>query len=61
MLNYEPRKDMCSPACKLGKELKVPVYVFLKDALTRAFGHSFYKALTQIAADYYSAKNLKNK
>ena len=59
MLNYEPRKDMCSPACKLGKELKVPVYIFLKDALVRAFGEPFYKALTQIADGYYSAKQPK--
>lgn len=60
MLNYEPRKDLCAPACKLGKELKVPVYVFLKDALMRAFGKSFYEALCQIADDYYQVNNQKN-
>lgn len=37
--------DICSDACKLGKSLKVPVYVFLKDALIRKFGEEFYKAL----------------
>lgn len=31
--NYEPREDLCSAACKLGKELKVPVYKFLKEPL----------------------------
>lgn len=59
MLNYEPRKDMCAPACKLGKELKVPVYVFLKEALTREYGKSFYEALSQVAADYFKAKQSK--
>ena len=59
MLNYEPRKDMCAPACALGKELKVPVYVFLKDALIREYGQSFYDVLCQIANDYYQIKKSK--
>jgi hypothetical protein len=59
MLNYEPRKDMCAPACKLGKELKVPVYVFLKEALIREHGKAFYDALCQIAKDYYKVKPAK--
>jgi hypothetical protein len=25
-VNYEPREDLCSAACSLGKKLKVPVY-----------------------------------
>lgn len=28
MVNYEPREDLCSAACALGKRLKVPVYIF---------------------------------
>jgi hypothetical protein len=44
-LNYEPREDLCSAACKLGKKLKVPVYVFLKEALIRRYGAAFYEAL----------------
>ena len=32
-VNYEPREDNCKAACTLGKKLKVPVYVFLKEAL----------------------------
>lgn len=59
MLNYEPRKDMCAPACALGKELKVPVYVFLKDALIREYGQSFYDVLCRIANDYYQIKKSK--
>lgn len=55
MLNYEPRETMCNPACALGKKLKVPTYVFLKDALIRKFGEKFYKALEQVAKDFFTA------
>ncbi|MGJ7030787.1 DUF3109 family protein [Niabella hirudinis] len=48
-LNYEPRKKMCSPACKLGKSLQVPVYKFLKEPITRKYGQEFYEVLDQIA------------
>ena len=30
-VNYEPRETLCAPACKLGRSLKVPVYIFLKE------------------------------
>ncbi len=49
-MNYDVW-DICSDACKLGKSLKVPVYVFLKDALTRKFGEEFYETL------HYAANN----
>jgi hypothetical protein len=54
IVNYEPRETMCRPACVQGKRLKVPAYVFLKEALIRKFGNDFYEALEQVA-------NLKNK
>ena len=41
--------DICSDACKLGKSLKIPVYVFLKDALIRKFGEEFYETLDHAA------------
>ncbi len=41
--------DICSDACKLGEKLKVPVYVFLKDALIRKFGEEFYETLDYAA------------
>jgi hypothetical protein len=44
-VNYEPREDLCSAACNLGKKLKVPVYVFLKEALVRKYGTEFYETL----------------
>ena len=48
-VNYEPREDLCSAACSLGKKLKVPVYVFLKDALVRKYGIEFYETLDATA------------
>jgi hypothetical protein len=53
-LNYEPREDLCSAACKLGKKLKVPTYVFLKDALIRKYGEEFYETL-EATAKYMEA------
>lgn len=44
-LNYDPRPSLCKAACKLGKQLKVPVYQFLKEAITRKWGVEFYEAL----------------
>jgi len=48
-VNYEPREDLCKAACTLGKKLKVPVYIFLKDALVRKYGAEFYEALEATA------------
>ncbi len=49
MVNYDPRPTLCKPACKLGKQLKVPVYIFLKDSLTRKYGTGFYRTLEAVA------------
>ena len=57
MLNYDPREDMCSPACSLGKELKVPVYRFLKEPLIREYGQDFYEALDQLSKSKASKEN----
>lgn len=48
-VNYEPREDNCKAACSLGKKLKVPVYVFLKEALVRKYGEQFYLDLEATA------------
>ena len=48
-VNYEPREDHCKAACTLGKKLKVPVYVFLKESLVRKFGQKFYDTLKATA------------
>lgn len=49
LVNYEPRKKLCKPACKLGRQLKVPVYRFLKGPLIRKYGEEFYGALEEAA------------
>jgi hypothetical protein len=43
-LNYE-KWSICSAACTLGKELKIPVFQFVKDALIRQYGEPFYEEL----------------
>jgi hypothetical protein len=43
-VNYD-RWSICAPACELGKNLKVPVYKFLKEPLIREFGEDWYKQL----------------
>ncbi|HRP54658.1 DUF3109 family protein [Agriterribacter sp.] len=53
LVNYEPRETLCNPACRLGKKLEVPVYVFLKEALIRKFGEEFYGVLDRAAKQYY--------
>jgi len=54
-LNYEPREDLCKAACKLGKQLKIPVYVFLKEAIIRKYGEEFYNTL-EATAKYVESK-----
>lgn len=58
--NYEPREDLCAAACKLGKRLKVPVYIFLKDAIVRKYGLEFYETL-EATAQHMQESNIKNK
>ncbi len=43
-LNYD-RWDICSAACELGDSLKIPLYKFLKDALIRKYGVTWYEQL----------------
>lgn len=37
--------DICSDACSFGKSLKVPLYKFLKEPLTRKYGETWYNEL----------------
>jgi hypothetical protein len=55
-MNYEPRPTLCSPACSLGKKLKVPVYKFLKEPIVRKYGEDFYNALEKAATLYIAGK-----
>jgi hypothetical protein len=54
-VNYD-RWSICNPACKLGDNLKVPVFKFLKDSLIRKYGEDWYKEL-----ELYSTELEKNK
>ncbi len=47
-LNYH-RWDICKDACTLGNEHKIPVFKFLKSALSRKFGIKWYNELEKIA------------
>ena len=40
---------ICDDACTLGKELQVPIYKFVKDALIRKFGEDWYADLEAMA------------
>lgn len=51
-LNYEPRPSLCRPGCMLGKELRVPVYKFLKEALVNKYGEDFYSAIEEYVKQY---------
>lgn len=47
-VNYH-KWEICDDACTLGKELQVPVYKFVKQALIRKFGEDWYMELEKIA------------
>ena len=40
---------ICDDACSLGRELQVPIYKFVKEALIRKFGKEWYQELETIA------------
>ncbi|TXE08170.1 DUF3109 family protein [Gelidibacter salicanalis] len=47
-VNYH-KWEICDDACTLGKELQVPVYKFVKQALIRKFGEDWYMELEKVA------------
>lgn len=48
-LNYD-RWTVCHPAVKLGRELQLPIYQFLREPLIRRFGEAWYAELEQLVA-----------
>ena len=54
-INYN-RWHICSPACRHGEALRVPLYVFLKDALVRRYGKEWYKELILLIQQYEPEK-----
>lgn len=49
-VNYH-KWHICSDACTLGKELQVPIYKFVKEALIRKFGEQWYQELEKVAEE----------
>jgi hypothetical protein len=49
-VNYD-KWEICDDACSLGKELEVPVYKFVKEALIRRFGEDWYMELEKVAQE----------
>ncbi|WP_256003157.1 DUF3109 family protein [Pedobacter deserti] len=51
VLNYD-RWHICHDACTFGRELKVPVYKFLKGPLIRKYGEDWYQELEEQCQKY---------
>ena len=49
-LNYH-RWAICEGAVKRGRELKIPLYHFLREPLIRRFGEEWYKELEEVAGE----------
>lgn len=58
-VNYN-RWQICNDACSLGKELQVPVYRFVKEALIRKFGKEWYEEL-ELVAQHLQTDSKKSK
>ena len=50
-VNYH-QWQVCDDACTLGKQMQVPVYKFVKQALIRKFGEKWYMELEEFARNY---------
>ena len=58
-VNYH-KWEICDDACRLGAELQVPVYKFVKQALIRKYGEDWYEALDRIATELKIKKKGSN-
>lgn len=57
-VNYE-RWSICSPACSFGRDLDVPLYMFVEEALIRRFGKEWMDAL-KATAEHLKEEKLKS-
>lgn len=57
-VNYH-RWEICDDACSLGKELQVPIYKFVKDALIRKYGEEWYGELEEVAKNLVKQESPK--
>jgi hypothetical protein len=46
-INYD-KWHVCQPACDFGKRMKMPLFRFLKEPLTRKYGEDFYQELCEV-------------
>ena len=53
-LNYD-EWEICKAACSLGEELRVPVFRFVKDAIIRQYGVSFYEQMEDIYDSFFAS------
>jgi hypothetical protein len=57
-LRYD-RWQVCSAACANGKKLRVPVLVFLREALVRKYGEAWYGELMEMVSAKAAQRNPK--
>lgn len=61
MMGYEAvnynRWSVCSPACALGKQTKIPVYKFVSSALVRKYGQHWFSELEAAAELWRKRRN----
>ena len=50
-VNYH-KWNICKAACKLGNELNIPIYKFVKDGLVRKYGEAYYRELENVADEW---------
>ncbi len=55
VLNYD-EWSICSAACMLGQKEKIPVFMFLKQALTRRFDSNFYDQMLAVYENFFKGK-----
>lgn len=55
-VNYH-KWQVCHDACTLGKEMQIPVYKFVKQALIRKFGEKWYLELEELAQSTLRSKS----
>jgi hypothetical protein len=55
-VNYH-QWQVCDDACTLGKEMQIPVYQFVKQALIRKFGKKWYLELEEFAESHLKPKS----
>ena len=53
--------EVCRSACRLGAELKLPLYRFLREPLVRRFGEDWYRQLDEAAQAYYESEYYKQR